>query len=115
MAHLSFVGGQIAKAPPRLTLLLTVLAIDQENGARDRAAPLVVHERSDGEVGHGLTGAGEDYLLERTIVTLVHHQHNKMMITRQSTRALTVSSRMSRRTCGGSGASMPQAVKSLPF
>ena len=37
-----------------------------------------------------------------------------MIITRQSTRALTVSSGMSRRTRGGNGASVPQVVRSFP-
>ena len=38
----------------------------------------------------------------------------KMVVTRQSTRALTVSSGMSRRTYGGNGASAPQFVGGLP-
>ena len=74
---------------------------------------------------HGSTGADEAYLPERTIVTrgpagsctisvtAVVAVANEMKVTRRSTRALTVSSRMSRRTRGGNGASAPQAVRSV--
>ena len=78
-------------------------------------------------MGHGPTGVDEAYFPERTIVTrgpagsctvsitAIVAVTNKIMIPRQSTRALTVSSGMSRTTRGGNGASMPQAVTSLPY
>ena len=73
-------------------------------------------------VGHGPTGADEAYLYERTIVTrglfdinkATVAVENKMTVTRQSTRALTVSSRMPRRPRDGNGDSAPQAVRSIP-
>ena len=70
-------------------------------------------------VGHGPTGADEAYLPVRasvtrgpadssaTPITVVVVTAKKMIITRQSTRALTVSSGMSRGTSGGNGA-VPQ-------
>ena len=67
-----FVGHWIGKTSPRPspTHLLAARTPVHEDGARDRDAPLVVHERSDGEtVRHGPTGADEGYLPERTIVT----------------------------------------------
>ena len=76
--------------------------------------------------GHGPTGADEAYLSVRTIVargpagscaisiTTVVAVANKMKVTKQSTRALTVSSGMPRRLRGGNGASAPQAVRSIP-
>ena len=74
-------------------------------------------------MGQGPTGVDEAYFPERTIVTrgpagsctisitVVVAVANKMKVTRQSTRALTVSSGMSRRKRGGNGASAPQAVR----
>ena len=76
-------------------------------------------------VVNGSSGADETYLPERTMVTrgpagscaisitAVVAVANKMKVTRQSTRTLTVSSRMSRKTHGGNGASAPQAVRSF--
>ena len=77
-------------------------------------------------VGHGPAGADEAYLPVRASVarvpagscaipmTVVVVAAKKMIITRQSTRALTVSSGMSRSTCGGNGAPVPQVVGSFP-
>ena len=77
-------------------------------------------------VGHGPTGADETYLSVRTIVTrgpagscaisitAVVAVAIKMIDTRQSTRALTVSSGMPRRTRGGNGASALQVVGPFP-
>ena len=62
------IGGQwVGKAPPRPspTHLLAPQTRVHEDGARDRDAPLVVHERSDGKtVGHGPAGADKAYLPE---------------------------------------------------
>ena len=70
-------------------------------------------------MGHGPAGANEAYLPVRANVsrrhadtyaapiTVVDVTAKKMVITRQSTRVLAVSSGMSRRTRGGNGA-VPQ-------
>ena len=72
-------------------------------------------------VGHGPAGSNEVYLPVRAIVTRRHADTyaapitvvvvtaKKMVIARQSTRALTVSSGMSRGTSGGNGA-VPQEI-----
>ena len=75
-------------------------------------------------VVHGPTGADEAYLPVRasvtrgpagsyaTPITVVVVTAKKMVITRQSTRALTVPSRMSRETSGGNDAPVPQQTHS---
>ena len=98
----------------------------------NRALPTATHHSyytngvTEASVGHGPTGADEGYLSERTIVTrgpasscaisitAIVAVANKMKVTKQSTRALTVSSRMPRRPRGCNGASAPQAVRSFP-
>ena len=76
------------------------------------------------KVGHGPTSADESYLPFRANVTRRHADSyaapptavvvtaKKSVITKQSTRALTVSSGMSRRTRGGNGVP-PQIVRSF--
>ena len=127
MCTFHIVGGQwVGKAPPRPTptLLLEPRTPLHEDGVHDRDAYHTngVKEKT---VVHGSTGADEVHLPERTIVTrgpagsctisitAVVAVANEMKVTRQSTRALTVSSRMSRRTRGGNDASAPQAVRSF--
>ena len=77
-------------------------------------------------MGQGHTGVDEAYLPVRasvtrgpadsyaTPITVVVVTARKTVITKQSTRTLTVSSGMSRRTSGGDGASVPQADGSFP-
>ena len=77
-------------------------------------------------VEHGPTGVDEAHLPVRasvtrgpadayaTPITDVVVTAKKMVIPRQSTRALTVSSGMSRGTSGGKGASVPQVLGSFP-
>ena len=65
---------------------------DSENGARDRKAPF----------------SRWTYYWKREKETSVVVTAKKMAVTRQQTRALTVSPGMLRSTSGGNGASMPQ-------
>ena len=75
---------------------------------------------------HGPAGADEAYLPVRasvtrgpngscaTPITVAVVAAKKMINTWQSMRALTVSTGMSRRMCGGNGASVQQVVGSFP-
>ena len=49
-----------------------------------------------------------------TPITAIVVTAKKMIVTKQTTRALTVSSGMSRGTSGGNGASVPQVVETFP-
>ena len=122
-------GQQLGSTPPRPTPthLLSLRTPVHEDGGRDRDAPFSRSTYySNGvtgkTVGHEPTGVDEAHVPERarvtrgpadgyaTPVTVNVVTAKKMVLTEQSTRALTVLSGMSRRTRGGNGASVPQVV-----